>query len=139
MYRNRSENVFKENADSAFRYGIKANFNINDYRRDIEDIIDDRMDMVLIHVETTARKVKDGKFLWFNIYRKIPVFRLVFIAPLSSSKVSYEEFLTHEDIFKRLATKPVYHDVKFPKCIRINDFIDMGFTVMVEYKDGEEN
>ena len=136
MY-SRKENVFKENADSAFRWAIKANFDINEYRRDIDEMFDDRMDMVLIRVEIAVRKIQTGKFLWFPVYTKIPVYRLVYIAPLSTSKTSYEEFLSHEEIFKRLMTKPVYRDVMFPKCIRINDFIDLGFTIMVEYKDGE--
>lgn len=132
-----NENV--EASDNAFRWGIKNNFNIKDYEDEINEMIDDKMRYAIIRVETTVRKIKVGKFLWFPVYQKIPVYRLVYIAPLTTSKISYEEFLSYEEIFKRLTSKPIYFDdVMFPKCVRVNDFIDLGFPITIRYEDGEE-
>lgn len=132
------ENVNKEASDNTFWCGIESNFNINEYKTGINEMIDEIVNIAIVRVETTVRKIKVGKFLWFPVYQKIPVYRLVYTDSLTSSKTSYEEFLSYEEIFKRLTSKPIYFDdVMFPKCIRVNDFIDLGFPIIIRSGDGE--
>lgn len=93
----------------------------------------DDTDIAYVHVEVTTRKVFRKKFLGlFNLYDKIPVYRLVYITPSEKIKTdnSYEEYTSHGELYKRLVTQPIYGKL-FPNNIKINEFIDLGFTVII--------